>query len=69
MSNASVKITAHAHITYTIEAQFGSSRLSANNIVATAIMLANIGDEQGLDASAKKVPTRKGYKNKLPFLF
>lgn len=38
-------------------------------IVATAIMLAKIGDEQGLDASAKNVPIKKGNKNKLPDLF
>lgn len=38
-------------------------------IVATAIMLASIGEEQGLDASAKNAPIKNGYKNKLPFLF
>lgn len=32
-------------------------------------MLANIGDEQGLAARAKKVPTKNGNKNKLPDLF
>ena len=39
------------------------------DIVATAIMLASIGEEQGLDASAKNVPIRNGNKNKLPVLF
>lgn len=38
-------------------------------IVAIAIILANIGDEQGLAARAKNVPTKKGNKNKLPDLF
>ena len=38
-------------------------------IVATAIILASIGDEQGLDASAKNVPIRNGNINKLPDLF
>ena len=38
-------------------------------IVATAIMLASIGDEQGLEASAKKVPIKNGNKNMLPVLF
>lgn len=38
-------------------------------IVATAIMLASIGEEHGLDASAKNVPTKNGNKNRLPFLF
>lgn len=39
------------------------------DIVATAIMLANIGDEQGLDARAKKVPIKNGNKKMLPDLF
>ena len=32
-------------------------------------MLAKIGDEQGLDASAKNVPTKNGKRNKLPAFF
>lgn len=39
------------------------------DIVANAIMLANIGDEQGLEAKAKNVPTKKGKTNILPVLF
>ncbi len=39
------------------------------DIVASAIMLASIGEEQGLDASAKKVPIRNGNINILPVLF
>ena len=39
------------------------------DIVATAIILANIGEEQGLDARAKNVPTKKGKINKLPDFF
>ena len=50
-----------------------NNRAMENNmlveIVATAIILASIGDEQGLDASAKNVPTRNGNINKLPDLF
>ena len=38
-------------------------------IVAIAIMLANIGEEQGLAASAKKAPTRNGNRNKLLAFF
>ena len=38
-------------------------------IVAIAIMLANIGEEQGLAARAKKAPTKNGNKNKLPDFF
>ena len=40
-----------------------------SDIVATAIILAKIGEEQGLAAKAKKVPTKNGKKNKLPDLF
>ncbi len=36
---------------------------------AIAIMLAKIGEEQGLEANAKNAPTRNGNKNKLPDLF
>ena len=39
------------------------------DIVAIVIMLARIGVEQGLDASAKIVPTINGITNILPFLF
>ena len=39
------------------------------DIVATAIILANMGDEHGLDAKAKNAPTKNGNKNRLPFLF
>ena len=39
------------------------------DIVAIAIMLAKIGEEQGLAANAKKAPTRKGKINKLPDFF
>ena len=39
------------------------------DIVATAIMLANIGDEQGLDAKAKNVPIKNGNRKILPVLF
>ena len=39
------------------------------DIVAIAIILAKIGDEQGLDASAKNVPIKNGNKNILPVLF
>lgn len=39
------------------------------DIVAIAIMLASIGEEHGLEASAKNAPTRNGKINKLPFLF
>ena len=38
-------------------------------IVATAIILAKIGEEHGLDARAKNVPTKNGNKNKLLFCF
>lgn len=38
-------------------------------IVAKAIILTKIGDEQGLAASAKNIPTKKGSINKLPDLF
>ena len=38
-------------------------------IVAIAIMLAKIGDEQGLDASAKNVPIKNGKMNRLPDFF
>lgn len=37
--------------------------------VATAIILAKIGEEQGLDARAKNVPTKNGNKNNPPPLF
>lgn len=37
--------------------------------VAIAIIAAKIGEAQGLETSANKVPTKKGKKNKLPFLF
>lgn len=36
---------------------------------ATAIILAKIGDEQGLEAKAKNTPTRNGNKNNPPVLF
>lgn len=39
------------------------------DIVAIVIMLARIGVEQGLDAKAKIVPTKKGMIKTLPFLF
>lgn len=39
------------------------------DIVATAIILASIGEEQGLDAKAKNVPTKNGNINRLPDLF
>lgn len=39
------------------------------DIVAIAIMLASIGEEQGLEAKAKNAPTKNGKTNKLPFLF
>jgi hypothetical protein len=39
------------------------------DIVANAIMLASIGEEQGLDARAKNVPIKNGKRNKLPDLF
>ena len=39
------------------------------DIVAKAIILASIGDEHGLDASAKNIPIINGYMNKLPDLF
>lgn len=39
------------------------------DMTANAIMLAKIGDEQGLDASANKTPIRKGNKNSPPFVF
>ena len=39
------------------------------DIVATVIMLARIGVEQGLEAMAKIVPTKNGITKTLPFLF
>ncbi len=38
-------------------------------IAAIAIMLASIGDEQGLEARAKNAPVKNGNINKLPDLF
>ena len=38
-------------------------------IVAIAIMLPKIGEEQGLAANAKNTPTKKGKTNKLPVFF
>ncbi len=40
-----------------------------DDIVATAIIAAKIGEEQGLDAKAKKAPTKNGNINKFPPLF
>ena len=44
-------------------------KIKLPDIVANAIILASIGDEQGLDANAKKVPIKNGYINILPVLF
>ena len=58
VNNANSMIIAHCPSANENKRELEKSILP--EIVATAIILANIGEEQGLDANAKNVPTKNG---------